>query len=140
MIDRRRQSSILDVRSFTGVDCDTDHYLIGSIFRGRLAVSKLTAKKFNGERFNLRELKDLEVKKQYQIEITNRFTALGNITDDDDINWEWENIKTSAKQSLGLHEMKQHKPWFHEECLQSLDERKQAKLQMGIRSNSKEYR
>ena len=39
------------------------------------------------------------------------------------------NIKTSAKESLGLHELKQHKPWFDEECLQFLDERKQAKLQ-----------
>ena len=28
-----------------------------------------------------------------------------------------ENIKTSAEESLGLHEMKQHKPWFDEECL-----------------------
>ena len=29
----------------------------------------------------------------------------------------------------GLHELKQHKPWFDEECLHFLDERKQAKLQ-----------
>jgi hypothetical protein len=27
-----------------------------------------------------------------------------------------ENIKTSAKESLGLHEMKQYKPWFDEEA------------------------
>ena len=27
LIDRRRQSSILDVHSFRGADCDTDHYL-----------------------------------------------------------------------------------------------------------------
>jgi len=26
-----------------------------------------------------------------------------------------ENIKTSAKEGLGLHELKQHKPQFHEE-------------------------
>src|SRR5215510_12535017 len=37
-------------------------------------------------------------------------------------------MNTSAKESLGLQEMKQHKPWFDEECLEILDERKQAKM------------
>jgi len=45
----------------------------------------------------------------------------------------WENIKesikTSAKESLGLHELKLYKPWFDEECLGFLDQRKQAKMQ-----------
>ena len=40
-----------------------------------------------------------------------------------------ENIKTSTKESLGLRELKQHKPLFDEECLHFLDERKQAKMQ-----------
>jgi len=31
--------------------------------------------------------------------------------------------------SLGLHKLKQHKPWFEEECLHFLDQRKQAKMQ-----------
>jgi len=63
----------------------------------------------------------LEVRKQYQIEITNSFAALENLSDDEDINKAWpiikENIKTSAKESLGLQELKQHKPRFDEECL-----------------------
>ena len=46
----------------------------------------------------------------------------------EDINRAWENIKenikTSAKESLGLQELKQHKPWFDEECLGVLDQRK----------------
>ena len=101
--------------------------------RERLAVSKQAAQKLDGERFTLRKLKDLEVKKQYQIEITNRFAAFGNISDDGDVNRTWENIKennkTSAKESRGLHELKQHKPWTDEECPHFLDERKQVKLQ-----------
>ena len=82
MIDRRRQLSILHVRSFRGADCDTDHYLVVANVRERLAVSKQAVQKLDGERFNLRKLKNLEVKKQYQTEITNRFAALGNISDE----------------------------------------------------------
>ena len=39
-----------------------------------------------------------------------------------------ENIKPSATESVGLHELRQHKPWFVEECLGFLDQRKQAKM------------
>jgi hypothetical protein len=42
-----------------------------------LAVSKQATQKFDGERFNLRKLNELEVRKQYQIDIANRFAALG---------------------------------------------------------------
>ena len=40
-----------------------------------------------------------------------------------------ENIQTSAEESLGVHELKQNKPWFDEECLDFLDQRKRAKMQ-----------
>jgi len=39
------------------------------------------------------------------------------------------NIKTSAYGCLGLQELKQDKPWFDEECLGFLNQRKQAKMQ-----------
>ena len=98
-----------------------------------MAVSKQKAQRFDGERFSLRKPNELEVRKQYQIEITNRFAALENLSNEEDINRAWknikENIKTSAKESLGLQERKQHNPWFDEECLGFLDQRKQAKMQ-----------
>jgi len=50
LIDRKSHSSVLDVRSFRGADCDTDHHLLVTKVRERLAVSKLAAQKFNGER------------------------------------------------------------------------------------------
>jgi len=77
--------------------------------------------RFDRQRFNLRKLNEPEVREQYQIEITKRFAALENVNDEEDVNRTWENIKeniqTSAKESLGLHELKQNKPWFDEECL-----------------------
>ena len=57
----------------------------------------------------------------------------GNISGDEAINRDWENIKenirTSATDSLLLYNLKRHKAWFDEECLHFLDQRKQAKMQ-----------
>ena len=69
-------------------------------------MRKQAAQRFDRQRFNLRKLNEPEVREQYQIEIKNRFVALENSDDDDDVNRTWENIKvntqTSAKDSLGL--------------------------------------
>jgi len=75
----------------------------------------------------------LEVRKQYQIKISNRFPALVNLLDRKNINRSWknieENIRSSAKENLGLYELKQHQPLFAEECLYFLDQGKQTKTQ-----------
>jgi len=78
LIDRRWHSSVLDVQSFSGADCDTGHCLVVAKFRERLAVSKEAAQKFDWERLNLRKLNEMKVRKQYQIEIANSFGALVN--------------------------------------------------------------
>ena len=57
------------------------------------------------EIFNLRKLNELEIRTQHQIKNSNMFAAL-EILSDEEINMGWENIKenikTSAKHSLGL--------------------------------------
>ena len=82
-------------------------------------VSKQRAQKSDTGRFNLRKLNELEVRKHYQIKISNRFAALDNLNNSDDINRAWENIKddikTSDQESLGLYELNQHTSWFDEE-------------------------
>jgi flagellin-specific chaperone FliS len=52
-----------------------------------------------GERFNLRKLYELDVRKQYQIEITNRFAALDNLSDVEDTHRAWENMKENQNLS-----------------------------------------
>jgi hypothetical protein len=85
------------VRSFRGADCDTGHYLVVAKVREILAISKQAAQKFDAERFNLKKLSVLEVRKQYQIKISNRFTVLENLNVSEDINRVWENIKEIIK-------------------------------------------
>jgi hypothetical protein len=65
-----------------------------------LAVRKQAAQNIHGVRFNLKKLNDLEVRKQYQIEITKRFSALENISENEDINRAWESIKENIKLPL----------------------------------------
>jgi hypothetical protein len=54
LIDRRQHSSVLDVRSFSRVDCDTDIIW----WWQKLG----TTQKFDMERFNLKKLHEVEGK------------------------------------------------------------------------------
>ena len=79
--------------------------MVAKVRKGSIPASQ----KFHMKRFNLGKLYDLEFRKQYQIEISNRSVALENLSDNENILRAWENIKehikTSAKESLGLHEL-----------------------------------
>ena len=48
---------------------------------------------------NLRKLNELEARQEYKIKISNRFAALENLNDSDDINRAWNNIKENTKTS-----------------------------------------
>jgi hypothetical protein len=85
LIDKRRHSNILDVRYFRGADCDTDHYLVLAKLRERISVSKRARQNFDLERFDLKNLNDVEVKEKYQVEISNRFAALESLDESFDM-------------------------------------------------------
>jgi hypothetical protein len=60
----------------------------------------------------------VEGKEQYRFEVSNRISALEDLDSEVEINSAWEtiteNIKFSAKESLGYFELKKHKPLFDE--------------------------
>jgi hypothetical protein len=120
LIDKRRYSNILDVRTFRGTACDADRYLVVAKLRERISASKRAKQKFDLKRFDLKKLDHLEVKEKYQVEISSRFAALESLDESFDINNAWEsireNIKTSAKDNLGYHRLKHNKPWSDDEC------------------------
>jgi hypothetical protein len=80
LVERRRHLSVLDVRSFGVADCDADHYLVVAKVRERLAANKQRSHRFHTERFNLKNLNDVEGKEQYHVEVSDRFVTLAEIT------------------------------------------------------------
>jgi hypothetical protein len=101
-------------------------------FTESLAVSKYTTYRLHMVRFNRKELKEVGAKEQYHIKISNRFAALENLDTEAYINRAWEtireNIKISAKDTLGYYELKKHKSWLNERCSKLLDQRKQVNI------------
>jgi hypothetical protein len=93
LIDRRRHSSVLDVRSFRAADCDKNHYLVVAKIRERLAVNKQGSHKFQMERFNLNKLNEVEGKEKHRVEVSNRFAALEDLAAEVEINTIWETIR-----------------------------------------------
>jgi len=70
LTDRRWFSSIIGVETYRGADCDTEHYLTVAKVRERLVVNKQEAQNFDVERFNLRQLSEMDFRKNYQIKIS----------------------------------------------------------------------
>jgi hypothetical protein len=74
------------------------------------------------ERFNLKELHEVEGKEQYRSEVTytRSFVALEDLDVEVEINSAWETIREklniSAKESPCYYELRKHKPCFDEGC------------------------
>ena len=139
LIDKRRQSSTLDIRSFILADCDSDHYLLiakkKKKIRERLSIAKRVDHTVDIKRFNVGKLKDEEIKLKYQVQISNMFDAIITSSEDAgevDINKMWENIKDNIKVTAGericYYEVKKKEPWFDAGCSNRVKRRKQAKL------------
>jgi hypothetical protein len=97
LVDRRRNSNVLDVRLFRAADCDSDHYLVVAKVKGRLTVNKQRSQRFNMERFNLKKLNDVEGKEQFHVEVSNMFAVLEDLDAEVDINSAWETIRENYK-------------------------------------------
>jgi hypothetical protein len=82
--------------------------------RERKAANKQGSHKFHMDRFNLKKLKEVDCKEKLHAKVSNRFGTLEDLDIEVEINTVWgtirENIKMSAKESIGYYGLKKHKP------------------------------
>jgi hypothetical protein len=93
LVDRRRHSDVLDIRSFRAADCDIGHYLVVAKVTERLEVNKQRSQRLHMEMFNLKKLNEVEGKEQFRVEVSNRFAALEDLGTELEINSAWETIR-----------------------------------------------
>ena len=60
-------------------------------------MGKQAAQRLDRHRFNLSKLNELEVRKQNQVEITNRFAALETLNEAEDVNRIWGTLNIISK-------------------------------------------
>ena len=81
------------------------------------------------DRYNLNKLLHHETRKEYQIYVANRFSALEGL-EVSNVDDTWVKIMDSikAKEKVGILETNRNKPWFDEVCSELANKRKQTKL------------
>jgi hypothetical protein len=90
LIDRRRHSSVLDVRSFSAADCDTDYCLVVGKIRERVAVNKQGLHCSNTRLFNL-GLDNVQRIEMFHVKVSNRFATLEDLDFEVVIKSSWGN-------------------------------------------------
>jgi hypothetical protein len=100
LISNRFRSAITDIRALRGPDIGSDHNLLKKNCEVKLRVEI-------GNKYEKIKLVNIfqnpKWKKEYAIEINNKFEILENLNDEDsidsDINGKWGNIKTRIKET-----------------------------------------
>jgi endonuclease/exonuclease/phosphatase family metal-dependent hydrolase len=140
LICKRRASTIQDVRTLRGPNCDSDHYLVRAIIKQKITTNY--EKRQQKQRWNTSRLNDREVLQKYQEKIEKQ---MDNIEVKTEVNEEWANIQTiivnAAKEIIGTQK-KERNEWFDEECKEAILQKNKARnkcLTRNIRTNREDY-
>ncbi|XP_071653719.1 uncharacterized protein [Temnothorax longispinosus] len=124
LIERRNASSITNVRTCRGADCDSDHYLVRVCYRCRIS-RRGTEGRAESAKINTGRLKDPETKHQYQQVLAEKIHQHADETEPHTtMETDWDRLKraitTSAETSLGERPRERRNEWFDRECEESI--------------------
>ena len=108
LVNGRIRTSILDTRVMRGADVYSDHHLVRT--RIRLKLARIEGKKIAREKFDVCKLQSEEIRRRYNIEVRNRFEAQGDIEDpEEEHDLILATYREAAKKVIGRSK-KQSKP------------------------------
>ena len=137
-ISKRWATALQDVRAYRGADVGSDHMLL--VAQVKLKLKRLV-KKQKIEQPERSLLKDEEFRKQFQVELSNRFSALQNLEEEDlEQMWTtWKDITNdTAMKVLGPKRGSRKERWISNGTWKLIDERKvlKAKMEQGATVNT----
>lgn len=143
LISKRHYSSIIDVKACRGPNCDSDHYLIKTLVREKLATLQ-SLKRNKQTKWDTCKLKtDENVLSSYQEDIREKLEKNPGIT----VEEKWEYTKQVlidvAKETVGEKRNERNDEWFDEECNNIIQQKNHARrvmLTRNTRRNSKRYK
>jgi hypothetical protein len=131
LLDSKHINNLVDVRTYRGVNIDSDHYLLGSKVRVRISnIRKSKGPRLN--KFNLGSLKSETGLKTFREDMHNRLNKV-NITGLT-VNGRWEQCRkvfiAPSEEILGMKEVKRNEGWYNKECKDATNKKNEAYKRM----------
>ena len=126
-ISQRWSSCVSNCKTYPGADCDTDHNLLVATLKIRLGKKK---KLVALPCLNLEELKE-ERAVAYEVEVKNRFEALGEVRDERTPEELWNETKEilldAAKETIGFKKCVCKKTGISDDTFELINEKREMK-------------
>ena len=119
LINRRYATSVLDVRTYRGANCDSDHFLVIAKIRQRLATANKRETK--QMRWDSHKLKDnVDVLEAYQESLSEKLNISHVNQSKEEVAHHWDHIKSAinkaATETIGTMKKSTQNDWYDNEC------------------------
>jgi hypothetical protein len=143
LVSRRHASSVIDVRSARGPNCDSDHCLVKVLFRERLA-NVGGGKGPKRIKWNVEKFQQPEIVSRYQEMLGRKLEeVVTEPTEHNSVERKWTEIKKAveeaAKEVIGEKKRVRNEGWFNDECRAAIEQKNANRLIMMQRETRQNY-
>lgn len=132
LVSRRHATSIIDVRTCRGPNCDSDHYLVKTVLRERLS-NVMKGKAQRRVKWDVEKLKNGTETLNFEKAIIEKMRGTED-TEGTGIDEGWKRIEKvlieSVKEVIGSKKKERNSGWFDEECREAIEEKNKERQKM----------